>query len=78
MKRSHTIKIEDLQNSLLEGSIEEISQEQAKKIAGGFCPDPPNPPNKPPKNSTTFIASNTNLVSSNPPGNPQKPISYEE
>jgi hypothetical protein len=35
MKRSHTIKIEDLQNPLLEGSIEEISQEQAKKINGG-------------------------------------------
>ncbi|MEN9518820.1 MAG: hypothetical protein RLZZ381_1408 [Cyanobacteriota bacterium] len=37
MKRSHTIKIEDLQNPLLEGSIEEISQEQAKKINGGVC-----------------------------------------
>jgi hypothetical protein len=35
MKRSHTIKIEDLQNSLLEGSIQEISQEQAKEIKGG-------------------------------------------
>jgi hypothetical protein len=48
MKRSHTIKIEDLQNSIEEGSIEEISQEQAKKINGGFfigdvpkCPDWP-------------------------------------
>ncbi len=49
MKRSHTIKIEDLQNPLSEGSIEEISQEQVKKIKGGsdilnfkaapyFCP----------------------------------------
>jgi hypothetical protein len=38
MKRSHTIKIEDLQNPLLEGSIEEISQEQAKKINGGVFP----------------------------------------
>lgn len=35
MKRSHTIKIKDLQNSISEGSIEEISQEQAKKINGG-------------------------------------------
>jgi hypothetical protein len=70
MKRSHTIKIEDLQNSLSEGLIQEISQEQAQKIAGGFCPDPPNPPNKP----TTFIA---NLLSSNPPGDPEKPVSAE-
>jgi hypothetical protein len=51
MKRSHTIKIEDLQNPLLEGSIEEISQEQVKKIKGGIgnrkC-SPPDPPfNKP-------------------------------
>lgn len=47
MKRSHTIKIEDLQNSISEGSIEGINQEQVKKIKGGFCPPafcPPDPP----------------------------------
>jgi hypothetical protein len=52
MKRSYTIKIEDLQNSLSEGSIEEISQKQAKKINGGIsifcCPYPPGNPPKPP------------------------------
>jgi hypothetical protein len=40
MKRSHTIKIEDLQNSISEGSIEEISQEQMRKITGGSNPYP--------------------------------------
>jgi hypothetical protein len=53
MKRSHTIKIEDLQNSLSEGSIQEINQEQAKKINGGRyifpCACPPEPPSWPPK-----------------------------
>jgi hypothetical protein len=50
MKRSHTIKIEDLQNPLSKGSIEEISQEQLKKINGGggsyLCP--PEPPESKP------------------------------
>jgi hypothetical protein len=47
MKRSHTIKIKDLQNSISEGSIEEISQEQIQKISGGGInvhEAPPYPP----------------------------------
>jgi hypothetical protein len=35
MKRSQTIQIEDLQNLLAKGSIEEISQEQIQNISGG-------------------------------------------
>jgi hypothetical protein len=46
MKRSHTIKIEDLQNSLSEVSIEEISQEQAKKVNGGSSNQQEEPPER--------------------------------
>jgi hypothetical protein len=35
MKRSQTIQIEDLQNLLSKGSIEEMSQEQIQNISGG-------------------------------------------
>jgi hypothetical protein len=57
MKHSHTIKIEDLQNSLSEGSIEEISQKQAEKITGGWCiTDPVKPwPPKPPKKYEDYV-----------------------